>query len=207
VLWLQDQLGSVHFPAWRGEVLRFEPNIAAPRLMWLWTSLLREPEFKPRIAIEFEPVEVLPRGAQFLMRLNGRVVPEIQVELFDPLCMRPGTGGRFESRPVASQLRISTRQLGIHPPPGSDLIRTDPYLLEMEAATLRLPVDRVEIRDGILAVAVDSLNEAYMRASLRLEPELEMVTRMALVMEAHLRLESCAGFRCRRPAARDLRGP
>ena len=25
--------------------------------------------------------------------------------------------------------------------------------------------------------------------------------------EAHLRLESCAGFRCRRPAARDLRRP
>jgi hypothetical protein len=35
----------------------------------------------------------------------------------------------------------------------------------------------------------------------------DFATRMALVMEAHLRLESCAGFRCRRPAARGLRGP
>jgi len=62
------------------------------------------------------------------------------------------------------------------------------------------PLDWVRRRLGHRSVVT---TQTYLHAL----AELEMVTRMALVMEAHLRLESCAGFRCRRPAARDLRGP
>lgn len=87
MLGLQQHAGSVHFDAWREEVVRYAPNVAAPRLMWLWTSLLREPEFKPRIAVELEPVEVLPRGTLLLLRLNGTIVPDIEVELLDALRM------------------------------------------------------------------------------------------------------------------------
>jgi hypothetical protein len=149
--------------------------VSDARLDWLWRTLWGEPRIQAQVghlslfaAHAEEPAPstlvVLPAGSVFEIDLlssvdrgDGTEVPRptATAVIREALCMRPGRTGRLECCPVATDLLLRLAA---------------PIEPAAEAEALRLPADRVRATDEGLSVRVHSLNEAFLRASLRLQP-------------------------------------
>lgn len=83
------------------------------------------------------------------------IIPNAEAEILEPLLMKPGKARRLECCDVPTNLAIRPDKLG-H--------------TNFEAAALKVDIKDVTIKEGYIYVNVKSLNHAYTKASLRLEP-------------------------------------
>lgn len=166
--------GSVPFTEWsralREEVARTGGAVQEDYLLWVWECLREEAHLAANRPLFLggpaertgrkRLVDVLPAGSTFRMHLSGSREPEGQLDtlprvtVLDILRMTPGKGGRLECAPVAAELEVC--------PP-------DRHLLVAEADLFMVDVDQIREEGASLIVSVGSLNQAYTRASLRLE--------------------------------------
>ncbi len=149
------------------------------KLEWLWKSITSEPNIRKLLGSriislddewkKLEPVECVPSDSRFgiffknfnrygtpVLSLPTDLKPNAEAVIHDPLYMQPGKARRLECRDVATTLEIYPDKLGPR---------------NVEAANLKVNIEDIEIKKGCIYVAVESLNHAYTKASLRLEPQ------------------------------------
>jgi len=180
------------------------------RLEWLWEMLCSNPDVRrvlgPRLvpldddwkrlpALEVAPVE--SRFAVFFKTpywfsldephfVLSREPVDAFVTLGAPLLMGPGKGRRFGCHDVPCTLALRPSRLGT---------------VAEEAAAMRVDEADVEIQDGNVLVSVRSLNHAYTKASLRLEPHRRgpggrAYDHMALIEDSGRKCISLEKLRC-----------
>ena len=149
------------------------------RLEWLWDMLCSNPDMRRLLGLRLVPlddewkrlpaIEVAPAKSRFVVFLKapcwfglGRspswpegLTGDASVMLGGPLVMGPGKGRRFGCRDVPCTLVLEPPKLGS---------------VAEEAAAMKVEEEAVTIEDGSVFVSVRSLNHAYTKASLRLEP-------------------------------------
>ena len=153
-------------------------NLKAEKLIWLWEAIISEPEIKKKFSNQIrsieddwkmlDPIECLPAKSLLgvflknlstlgypVMPISQDIKPDAELEILQPLSMKPGKAGRLECCDVRTRLN-----LGINPLES----------VEAEAAVLKVDKENIEIQDNCVIVEVKSLNHAYTTASLRLEP-------------------------------------
>lgn len=142
---------------------------------WLWGLIIDEPlvlaRYQAVIDRSAEPKTylALPAGSTLRVKLFnittghrpnpqrslGRIEPEVQVELIDDLNMKRGKKRRLECCPVGSRLRMR--------------IWSGVGSADDEAALMKVKPQQVQVDGHDVLVTVGSLNQAFTRASLRLE--------------------------------------
>lgn len=157
----------INFTQWSAEVsgLAGQLGIKVTRdeLHWLWESIRHEPRFAGSsgsfVDDHLKKREVLPEGSRLVIRLGDKAKqraedPEPEVVLLGPLLMGDRRRGRAECYDVKAELRMKVKSRSA----------------EDEARAMGIE-DQRRIRqdEGALCVDVDSLNEAYTKASMRLE--------------------------------------
>lgn len=149
------------------------------RLEWLWDALCSSPDVKTVLGARLVPlddawkrlpsIEVAPaesRFAVFFKTPHWFSLDELRHSISDtsvnasvildgPLLMGPGKGRRFSCHDVACTLVLEPSKLGT---------------VADEAAAMKVDKEAVAIENGTVSVSVRSLNHAYTKASLRLEP-------------------------------------
>ena len=163
----------------REEFLNKGVEVTERRLYWAWDALREEQEIirrfgkLPTAGVPWndgrERFHVLNKGDKFLVALkqaqlftlttypkNNPRDETVVVTLNDELNMRPGKAGRLECCPVKSEVAIRVQ---------------NPHSDQREADIMRIDPDAVKIKDKVIIVQVDSLNQAYTVASRRLEPK------------------------------------
>jgi len=172
---------DIHFVEWskliwaaRGE----HSDLSADQLIWVWDTLTMEPMIQKALGEKLVPldedwrkldaIKVLPARSRFgiffkafryygqpVLPLRSALIPDAEAEVLTDLYMKPGKGRRLECQDVLTGLELRIKELGSK---------------AAEAAALKVPEKDIEIIDGRLFVRVKSLNHAYTKASLRLEP-------------------------------------
>ncbi len=182
--WLNVLAGdekALRFSQWARLMIKAsgkEETLTSQKLEWLWKSVTSDPDldrfFGDRIVSleeewkQMETVECLPAGSRFgiffkdlksyghpVLPLRLDLIPDAEAEIFEPLHMRPGKARRLECCDVPTRLHISVKN------PGN---------VDAEAAALKVDRTDVEIKGESIIVNVKSLNHAYTKASLRLQP-------------------------------------
>ena len=148
------------------------------KLKWLWETLSSEPDihktFGSRIISldeewkKLDSTECLPVKSRFGIFLKGfrkygypalpipKVIkPDAEALILEPLYMKPGKARRLECCDVSTKLEISLPNVGSK---------------EGEAIAFKVETDDIDIEKNCAKVSVRSLNHAYTKASLRLEP-------------------------------------
>jgi len=176
-----DQGKRIQFDTWsqavRTEAGKRGIEVSADQLRWLWDSLKTEPATRAELShlmvdgTDIAPVKVLPKGSRFSIHLgnittghgsssswpNARTKPEAEVVIDDELYMARGKKNHLECKPVLSSLIM--------------MIYSDVEGEVAEAAKMKAKPATVSIEGNRVTVKVGSLNQAYTKASLRLEPE------------------------------------
>lgn len=148
-------------------------------LDWLWKSITENPRIGHSLGDRIEcpadewrrsePVKVAGPGARFEIFLRAsswhespmrggsteQIAGDATVILEKALFMAPGRGQRFACRDAAATLTLKPKQAGSK---------------QQEADAMKVAEEDVQIEDGRISVKVRSLNHAYTKASLRLEP-------------------------------------
>jgi hypothetical protein len=115
-----------------------------------------------------EPFECLPKNSSFGIFFKGfqafgypsfkkieNIKPDAEAEILEPLSLRPGKALRLECCDVRTKLRIRLQgELSV----------------KQEAVAFKLEEDDINIKGDTVEVRVKSLNHAYTKASLRLQP-------------------------------------
>ena len=154
-------------------------NLTQPQLFWLWEAITSEPGIKKRLGskvISFDDewkkqksIECLPTNTVFGIFLKSfdsmgypaieisskKVKPVAEAKILAPLYLSPGSSRRLKCKDVAVLLTLRVDPLG--------------SAVE-EAAALKVDPSDVKIENGCLNVSLKSLNHAYTKTSLRLEP-------------------------------------
>ncbi len=149
------------------------------RLEWLWDMLCSNPDVKTVLGARLVPfdddwkrlptIEVAPAKSRFAVFFKtpywfsleesphsiSDTPVNASVILDGPLLMGPGKGRRFSCHDVACTLVLEPPKLGT---------------VAEEAAAMKVDEKAVVIENGSVFVSVRSLNHAYTKASLRLEP-------------------------------------
>ncbi len=89
------------------------------------------------------------------MRLHLDLEPDAEAKILEQLFMRPGKARRLECSDVPTELRIPVKT---------------PGKMDMEAAALKVDEADVKISGSCIVVHLKSLNHAFTKASLRLQP-------------------------------------
>ena len=182
--WLNVLAGKEHeikFTGWAKLIkdARGNPdNLNLKYLEWLWEAITSEPNIRNYLGSRLislddewrkqESVKCLPAKSLFgiffknfrayghpVLSLPKDLKPNAEAKILEPLHMKPGKGRRLECCDVATRLEIRPDKLG----PAN-----------VEAAALKVDIEDVNIKKGFIYVNVKSLNHAYTKASLRLEP-------------------------------------
>ncbi len=178
---LAEKYHRVTFNAWaqavRMESARRGMEIAPEQLRWLWNALKSEPATSSSFGHLMEasddspPVRVLPKGSRFVIKLSRITVgfdpptydpslrrkPSAEVILEEDLYMKGGKKNHLECKPGKARLRM-----WIYSDIGTKL---------EEAAKMKVKPNAVTIIGDEVTVMVTSLNQAYHKASLRLEAD------------------------------------
>ena len=83
------------------------------------------------------------------------IKPDAEVEILEPLMLRPGKAQRLECCDVPTSLRIHL---------------SGKLSIDQEAPAFKVNAKDIIIREAVVEVSVKSLNHAYTKASLRLQP-------------------------------------
>lgn len=173
-----QQLGFVQWSRLMRSARGHSDKLSADQLIWLWDALTSEPRLCKHLGERLvsidelwrkcEPIKVLPAGSRFAIFLKGfrrhdkpflplqsHLRPEAEAEILDDLQMKPGKARRLECLDVSTCLEVRPSKLGSK---------------QDEAAALKVNTEQIDIADGLLRVGVKSLNHAYTKTSLRLEP-------------------------------------
>jgi len=157
---------------------RHSDKLSADQLIWLWEAMTSEPRIREKLGErlisigemwrKLEPIRVLPAGSRFAIFMKGfrsygksvfplqsHLIPDAEAEILSDLYMKAGKARRLECMEVLTWLEIRPPEIGPK---------------EAEAGSLKVTPEDVEIIDGLLRVRVDSLNIAFTRTRLRLDP-------------------------------------
>jgi hypothetical protein len=196
--------------AWRVRDELPEPQTNVETLQWLWDMLCSNPDVKRvlggrLVPLDDEwknlpPIEVAPAKSRFALffktpywfgldespRSLADTLGDALVILDAPLLMGPGKGRRLSCHDVACTLVIEPPKLGTR---------------AAEAAAMKMDETDVALRDGKVFVSARSLNHAYTKASLRLEPHRRgpggrAYDHIALVASGGRRYTSLEKLRC-----------
>lgn len=174
----QDRIPFSHWAKLVRSVRRDTSDLFERRLAWLWESLIVEPGVRNKygnrlIPLDeewrklkrFECVSANSRFGIFLknfraygapvMDLPKDLRPDADAQILGPLLMQPGKARRLECCDVEAVLELRPKSIGPK---------------NVEAASLKVEMEDVSIERGCIRVKVKSLNHAYTKASLRLEP-------------------------------------
>ena len=148
------------------------------KLIWLWDAITTEPNIKNRLGNNIvslddewkniEPFECLPQNSSFGIFFKGfqtyeypalnridRIKPDAEAEILEPLLLKPGKAQRLECCDVPTSLRIRlSKKLSI----------------EQESLAFKVEEKDIKIYESTIEVSVKSLNHAFTKASLRLQP-------------------------------------
>ncbi len=153
-------------------------ELSRNKLEWLWEAVSSEPNIRSYfgdrlISIEDEwkeqeSIQCMGSKSRFgiflknfrayghpALKLPKEVRPDAEAVILGPLFMRPGKARRLECCDVSTRLELHLPQFGSK---------------QDEANALKVDVKELKIEQGCLKVSVKSLNHAYTKASLRLEP-------------------------------------
>ncbi|NQU25465.1 MAG: hypothetical protein HQ567_29630 [Candidatus Nealsonbacteria bacterium] len=171
----------VLFDTWakavRSEARKRGIEASPDQLRWLWDSLKVEPETKKALGklmvdgAEVKPVKVLPKGCTFSIDLKNistgygrkgdafgpKLKPTAKVTIDNDLYMKRGKKNHLECQPLKATLCMT--------------IHSDVDSEEAEAAKMKAKPTNVSVAGSEVTVQVGSLNQAYTKASLRLEPD------------------------------------
>lgn len=156
------------FTQWKAEVVglagQMGLEVSGGEVQWLWQTIRHEPRFAAShsggfIDDHLAKREVLPRGSLLVIRLGDKAKeraedPKPEVVLLHPLFMGERRRGRAECFDVQAEVRMRVK-----PKPVAD----EAVAMGIEDKT------RIQVEAHMLRVQVDSLNEAYAKASQRLE--------------------------------------
>ena len=173
---------EIRFPKWaklikdaRGK----SDDLTLAKLQWLWESITKEPGIMNYLGSrlisldnewkQIEPFGCLPVNSRFgiffknfqsndvpLLTLPKELQPDAEIVISEPLKLRPGKAQKLECCDVKARLELQPDHLGPR---------------NVEAAALKVEINDVTINNGYINVNVKSLNHAYTKASLRLEPQ------------------------------------
>ena len=172
---------KIRFSQWAKLVrqARGKNQINLSQLEWLWDAIISEPSIRRLLLTrifslddewkEINPVECVPAPCRFgiflkNLRVYGTPVVSVPAEskpdavavILEPLFMKPGKKRRLECCDVITLLQIITEK--------SETKQT-------VSAKLNVDPQNIEILEGSVQVKVDSLNHAYTKATVYLQPE------------------------------------
>jgi len=174
----QDRIAFSHWAKLVRSVRRDTSDLFEKRLVWLWDSLIAEPGVRSKYGSRlipldeewrnlkpFECISANRRFGIFLknFRAYGAPImappedlrPDAEAQILRALFMQPGKARRLECCDVEAVLELRPKSIGPK---------------NVEAASLKVEMGDVTIECGCLKVRVKSLNHAYTKASLRMEP-------------------------------------
>jgi hypothetical protein len=174
---------AVRFQEWsravREELKLTDESKTKAQLIWLWECVRRAPSLRHLFGdlasatvpwtSKTDRFNVFPPDQLFLIGMNGGEVARllqsqnipateerVSVMTEQPLRMRPGKHDRLECSDCKSIVTIRVDQT---------------FEVEREADIMRIEADRIVVKERIIMVHVDSLNQAYTVSSRRLEPK------------------------------------
>jgi hypothetical protein len=172
---------SARFTDWKNMMKAARPNdksLDDSKLIWLWHAITTEPSIKNSIGNKIvsldeewkgiQPFECLPKNSRFgiffrgfqafgyplLKQIDG-IKPDAEAEILGPLFLRPGKAKRLECCDAETSLRL-------HLP--------EKWTKKQEALAFKVEEEDIDIEGDTVEVRVKSLNHAYTKASLRLQP-------------------------------------
>ena len=179
--YLEKDKACARYSDWKKLVKAARPNDTSlnhRKLMWLWESITTEPGIKSRFGNKIvslddewkniEPFECLPENSNFGIFFRGfqaygypsikkirDINPEAEAVILEPLFLRPGKALRLECCDAQTKLRIRL---------------SGTLSIEQEALAFKVDEKDIKIRGAAVEVSVKSLNHAFTKASLRLQP-------------------------------------
>lgn len=178
---LEKDKKCARYSDWKKLMKSARPNddsLDDKRLIWLWGAITTEPSIKHLygnsiISVddewkEIEPFECLPEKSNFGIFFKGfqsygypvktilkDIIPDAEADIQGPLFLRPGKALRLECCDVPTVLKIRL---------------SGKISIEQEAIAFKVEEDDIEIHEPDIFITVKSLNHAYTKASLRLQP-------------------------------------
>jgi hypothetical protein len=182
--WLQylaKEKKRVRYSDWKRLIKSARPNDSSlndSRLLWLWECITTEPGTKIRLGEKIvslddewkksKKVEALPPKSKFGIFFKAfqsfgyptfqkikNVQPDAEAEILEALFLRPGKSHRLECCDVKTLLRIHLSQKSS---------------IEQESLLFKVEEKDVKILGNTVEVSAKSLNHAFTKASLRLQP-------------------------------------
>jgi len=179
--YLEKDKECIKFTDWKNLLIAARPNDSSlddRKLIWLWESITTEPSLKDKLGNkivslddewkDIEPFECLPQNSSFGIFLRGfqsygypavkridGIKPDAEAEISEPLLLRPGKAQRLECCDVPTALRIKL---------------SGNLSSRREALAFKVSEKDIKILGNTVEVSVKSLNHAFTKASLRLQP-------------------------------------
>jgi len=181
LLMLEKDKDCARYIDWKRLLKAARPNDSSlddRKLIWLWEAITAEPGIKNRLGNKIvslddewkniEPFECLPQNSSFGIFFRGfqafgypsikkirDINPEAEAEILEPLFLRSGKALRLECCDVQTKLRIRL---------------SGKLSIEQEALAFKVDEKDIKIHEAAVEVSVKSLNHAFTKASLRLQP-------------------------------------
>ena len=179
--YLENDKKCARYSDWKKLVKAARPNdtsLVDRKLIWLWEAITAEPDIKDRLRNkivsldgewkEIEPFDCLPKDSKFGIFFKGfqtfgypafkkikDVEPDAEAEILEPLFLRPGKSHRLECCDVNTLLRIHLSREST---------------IEQEALAFKVDKEDIKIQGMTVELPLKSLNHAFTKASLRLQP-------------------------------------